>query len=312
MTLPWFCLMGPTASGKTALACELIQHFPFEIISIDSVMIYREMNIGSAKPDAMTLADAPHHLIDIIDPTDTYSAAQCCEDVLRCGRDIEARGNIPLLVGGTMMYFRALQQGLSLLPASDPKIRSVLMYQAKELGWDVMHQRLQQIDPESAARIHHHDTQRILRALEIYELTQKPMSYWWKATQTQSAIDYVNLLLMPQDRSWLHARIAERFLQMMEAGLINEVRDLIQTWSLTAEHPAMRCVGYRQVWTYLHDHQDQSLLIEQGMAATRQLAKRQLTWLRHWPDGHNFVCENPNNLGEMIALIGRIADNDSE
>lgn len=312
MSLPWFCLMGPTASGKTALACELIQHMPFEIISIDSVMIYRDMNIGSAKPDSKTLANAPHHLIDIIDPTDTYSAAQCCEDVLLCGQAIQARGHIPLLVGGTMMYFRALQQGLSLLPPADPAIRSLLMRQAEDLGWDALHQRLQQIDPLSAARIHCHDTQRILRALEVFELTQQPMSHWLLSSRQQSPIHYVNLILMPEDRSLLHARIAERFLLMMEQGLIDEVRDLIQQWGVTAEHPSMRCVGYRQVWAYLHDHGDETLLIEQGIAATRQLAKRQLTWLRHWPDAHYFVAENPNNLGEMIALIRRIADNDPE
>lgn len=305
----WFCLMGPTAVGKTDLACELLQHVPFEIISIDSVMIYRDMNIGSAKPDPAILAQAPHHLINILSPEETYSAAQCCADVLRCGQEIEARGKIPLLVGGTMMYFRALQQGLSLLPNADPMVRQTLIDQAQAYGLAYLHQQLAMVDPASAQRIHAHDTQRILRALEIFTLTQQPLSVWLQTTQQAIPRTFVNLILMPEDRGWLHARIAERFQTMLTIGLIDEVQKLCQDYCLTATLPAMRCVGYRQVWDYLHDHHDLSLLTDKGIAATRQLAKRQMTWLRHWPKGHVFSIDQTIDLREMIAFVQRIADN---
>jgi len=301
--------MGPTASGKTALACELLQQLPFEIISIDSAMIYCDMDIGSAKPDQTILTQAPHHLINVISPEETYSVARCREDVFKCGQDIVERGNIPLLVGGTMMYFRALQQGLSTLPAAAPDIRKKLYAEAQNLGWEQLYQRLKHIDPDAANRIHPNDSQRLLRALEVYEITQTPISHYFHQTQQQEDIHFVNLLLMPEDRSWLHARIAARFLEMIHMGLIDEVKQLQKKWALTAAHPSMRCVGYRQVWDYLHDHQDQALLVEKGTAATRQLAKRQLTWLRHWPHGHSFMADHPINLQEMIALIRRILDN---
>lgn len=301
--LPWFCLMGPTAAGKTALACELLQHFPFELISIDSAMIYRDMNIGSAKPEPTVLAQAPHHLIDILSPEDTYSVAQCCADVLQCGQAIEARGNIPLLVGGTMMYFRALQQGLSALPTADPELRNALTQQAQEQGWAALHQRLATLDPTSAQRIHPHDTQRLLRALEVCILTQKPLSAHWQSTQHTIGRSFINLILMPADRSQLHAHIAERFKDMIQAGLVDEVQTLQQKYALTAAHPAMRCVGYRQVWEYLAGQHPLSWLEEKGIAATRQLAKRQLTWLRHWPDGQIFSSNPATNLREMIAFI---------
>ncbi len=305
----WVCLMGPTAVGKTDLACELLQHFPFEIISIDSVMIYRDMDIGSAKPDPAILAQAPHHLINILSPEETYSAAQCCADVLRCGQEIEARGKIPLLVGGTMMYFRALQQGLSLLPNADPMVRQTLTDQAQTHGLAYLHQQLATVDPESAQRIHAHDTQRILRALEVFILTQQPLSAWLQTTQHAIPRAFVNLIFMPEERGWLHARIAERFRTMLTIGLIDEVQKLCQDYHLTAAHPAMRCVGYRQVWDYLYDHHDLSLLADKGIAATRQLAKRQMTWLRHWPEAHVFSMNQTRDLREMIAFVQRIADN---
>lgn len=303
--------MGPTAIGKTDLACELLQHFPFEIISIDSAMIYRDMNIGSAKPDPALLAQAPHHLIDILSPEESYSAAQCCTDVLRCGQEIEARGKIPLLVGGTMMYFRALQQGLSTLPQSDPVIRQTLMAQVQAHGLTSLYQQLALVDPETAQRLHAHDTQRIVRALEVYTLTKKPLSVWLQTPSSAVPRTYLNLILMPEDRSWLHGRIAKRFTAMVTQGLIEEVQALCDTYPLTAAHPSMRCVGYRQTWEYLHDHQDHALLIDKGIAATRQLAKRQMTWLRHWPNGQIFT-QSPSTLTlrEMIAFIQRIADNE--
>lgn len=305
----WFCLMGPTAIGKTALACEWLQQFPFEIISIDSALIYRDMNIGAAKPDAALLAQAPHHLINIISPEETYSVAQCCIDVLRCGQEIEARGNIPLLVGGTMMYFRALQEGLSDLPPADPMIRATLVEQAQTSGWEAMHRQLTQIDPETAARLHPNDTQRITRALEIFTLTQQPLSSWLRNARPAIARKFVNIILMPADRSWLHTRIATRFQAMLAQGLIDEVQGLRKKYQLTGSHPSMRCVGYRQVWDYLEEHQDLAILEEKGIAATRQLAKRQMTWLRHWPNGHVFAVEETINLLEMIAFMQRITDN---
>ncbi len=305
----WFCLMGPTAVGKTDLACELLQHFPFEIISIDSVMIYRDMDIGSAKPDPVLLAQAPHHLINILSPEETYSVAQCCADVLRCGQEIEARGKIPLLVGGTMMYFRALQQGLSTLPNADPSVRQTLLDQAQEHGWAHLHQQLATVDPKAAQRIHAHDTQRIMRALEVFTLTQQPLSAWLQTTQHAIQRTFVNLILMPEERGWLHERIAQRFKAMLATGLIDEVQQLCQDYALTAALPAMRCVGYRQVWEYLNNHHDLSLLTDKGIAATRQLAKRQMTWLRHWPEGQVFSIDQTIDLREMIAFIQRIADN---
>ncbi len=309
MIQTWFCLMGPTAVGKTDLACELLQHFPFEIISIDSAMIYRDMTIGSAKPDPALLARAPHHLIDIISPEETYSVAQSCADVLKCGQEIEARGKIPLLVGGTMMYFRALQQGLSDLPEADPAIRNSLITQAREMGLDSLYQQLNDVDPASAQRIHANDTQRILRALEVFIITQQPLSTYLQTNQYAIPRTFANLILMPEDRAWLHARIAERFKHMLAMGLVEEVQQLGTQYTLTTEHPSMRCVGYRQVWDYLFEHQDPSLLCDKGIAATRQLAKRQMTWLRHWPEGKIFLVEQSIKIREMIAFIRRITDN---
>lgn len=304
-----FCLMGPTASGKTAQACELVQRFPMEIISIDSTMVYRDMNIGAAKPGADVLAHAPHHLIDILDPTDIYSAAQCCDDVKRLCQTIQERGKIPLLAGGTMMYFHALQQGLSSLPEADDKIRTAILQQAAEQGWAAMHQQLTVIDPVSAARIHPHDTQRIQRALEVFAITQKPLSVLWDETKTKPTMRFINLVIMPNDRANLHARIAERFKQMLVEGLIEEVEQLTKKWSITAEHPSMRSVGYRQVLCYLQGEYNANALCEKGIAATRQLAKRQLTWLRHWTDILPFIAENPSINREMVTTIERILMN---
>lgn len=305
-----FCLMGPTASGKTNLACELVQLFPFEIVSVDSAMIYKEMTIGTAKPDSKTLLNAPHHLIDILDPIDTYSAALFCNDVNQLIQAIVARGNIPLLVGGTMMYFRALQQGLSLLPQADECVRAALLQEANALGWDHMHQKLLEIDPISAAKIHPHDTQRIQRALEVYQLTATPLSQLIANETSASTYSFINLMLMPEQREWLHIRIAQRFNQMLQEGFIEEVHHLIEKWALTPAHPSMRCVGYRQALAYIEGYGDYATFIEKGVAATRQLAKRQLTWLRHWQEAYFFKAEKQDVGREMIAIINQILDND--
>lgn len=297
------CLMGPTASGKTALAVELVQCFPLEIISIDSTMIYRGMNIGSAKPNVETLAKAPHHLIDMLDPTEAYSAAQCCEDVNALCETITQRGHVPLLTGGTMMYFNALQQGLSLLPEASPPIREALLKETREHGSAYMHNRLGEVDPISAARIHPNDTQRIQRALEVFMVTQMPLSTLWDETKAKPPFRFMNLVIMPEDRSWLHERIALRFQQMLADGFIDEVAQLVKTWSLTAMHLSMKSVGYRQVLNYLKGEYDEKTLAEKGIAATRQLAKRQLTWLRHWPEKQVLIAENPSIFAEVQALV---------
>ncbi|MBA3535480.1 MAG: tRNA (adenosine(37)-N6)-dimethylallyltransferase MiaA [Tatlockia sp.] len=304
-----FCLMGPTASGKTALACELVNVFPFEIVSVDSAMIYREMNIGTAKPSKEELTIAPHHLIDILDAPESYSAAQFCEDAVTLCESIYQRHKLPLLVGGTMMYFNALQQGLSPLPGADITLRAVLSQQAELQGWVYMHQELAQIDPQSAARIHPNDSQRILRALEVYQLTGKPLSSFWSEQKENQSYHFVNLIIEPEDRAWLHARIGSRFEEMLDKGLVYEVAELLQKWHLASTCPSMRTVGYRQVIDYLAGDFDYDSLKNKGVAATRQLAKRQLTWLRNWPKAHRFYCDNPKSRTEIIALIREILDN---
>lgn len=298
-----FCLMGPTASGKTALACELVQHLPVEIISVDSAMIYRDMNIGTAKPDKQTLAAAPHHLIDILNPPDHYSAAHFCEDATRISKQIISKGKIPFLVGGTMMYFRALQQGLSSLPEADENVRAQLLQQAEQHGWAYMHEELARVDVLSAARIHPNDSQRIQRALEVYQITNKPLSELLSSSKDMSAYRFVNLVLMPTDRAWLHQRIAQRFDQMLTDGLISEVEALLQKWHLTEADPSMRTVGYRQVLAYLGGECDYADMCAKGVAATRQLAKRQLTWLRHWPGSFVFSAESSANADDILAIM---------
>lgn len=301
--------MGPTASGKTALACELVTRYPFEIISVDSAMIYRDMNIGTAKPTLQERQTAPHHLIDIKDPIESYSAAQFCTDTLSLCEEIIKKGKIPLLVGGTMMYFNALQKGLSTLPEAEPIVRQQLEDEAALCGWPVLHQKLVHIDPESAARIHAHDAQRIQRALEVYYLTGKTLSSFLNQEHEKPDYHFVNFILFPEQRAWLHERIAQRFDQMLVEGFIEEVKQLQQKWNLTMNLPAMRCVGYRQALEYLQDDTDYSLMREKGIAATRQLAKRQLTWLRHWGEAFYYDPQNESFRDEIIAKIGEILDN---
>ena len=281
---PAIFLMGPTASGKTALAVSLVERFPLEIISVDSALVYRDMNIGTAKPDAATLSRAPHHLLDIRDPTESYSAAAFCADAQRLMADITARGKVPLLVGGTMLYFRALLQGLDDLPRADPALRKKREIEAASRGWPALHVELAQVDPVTAQRLSPNDSQRIGRALEIYQLTGKPMSALLDQAQTALPYRVLQLALIPSDRAVLHQRIATRFDAMLAEGLLDEVEALRKTYTLTSELPSMRAVGYRQAWAFLDGAIDRAGLRELGLAATRQLAKRQLTWLRSWPD----------------------------
>lgn len=274
-------LMGPTGTGKTDLAVAIRQQLPVEIISVDSALVYKNMDIGTAKPDAATLKLAPHRLIDFIDPSQAYSAAEFREDALREMAEITASGRIPLLVGGTMLYFRALESGLSELPSADPEIRARLVEDADKYGWAALHERLQQIDPEAAARIHPNDPQRLQRALEVYELTGQNLTTLQR-NQRFEACPYhlLKIALIPEERAWLHERLEQRFDEMLELGFINEVEQLYQRPDLNIALPAIRAVGYRQVWDYLDGKIDYNLMRNRAIVATRQLAKRQMTWLR--------------------------------
>jgi tRNA dimethylallyltransferase len=278
---PVLCLMGPTASGKTALAVGLAQRFPFEIVSVDSALIYRGMDIGTAKPDAATRRIAPHRLVDILDPAEPYSAGQFRADAQREIAAIQARGRIPLLVGGTMLYFRALERGLAKLPTADSAVRARLAAEWAEQGAAALHARLARIDPVAAARIHPHDPQRIQRALEVYELAGRTLTELCTAPCDEILpFPIIKLVVALADRRVLHERIERRFRLMLDQGFIAEVERLRQRLDLSLTTPSMRAVGYRQVWAYLDGVLDEAALIERGIIATRQLAKRQLTWLR--------------------------------
>lgn len=274
-------LMGPTASGKTDIAVELAQRWPFEIVSVDSAMVYRGMDIGTAKPAQDVLARAPHRLIDILDPAEPYSAARFRADALREMADIAGGQRIPLLVGGTGLYFRSLERGLSRLPSADAGVRRRLLTEAECHGWPALHARLQGVDPDSAARIHPNDPQRIQRALEVYELTGRPMTAMLAEGDGQG-LPYrlIKLAVVPPDRQVLHGRIAGRFREMLRRGFVDEVAALRARGDLDPGMPSMRAVGYRQVWEYLDGSRDREDMVERGIIATRQLAKRQLTWLR--------------------------------
>lgn len=308
---PAIFLMGPTASGKTAATIALAQRFPVDIISVDSALVYRGMDIGTAKPDADTLRQAPHHLIDLISPLEQYSAAQFAKDALTLMHTATANGRIPVLVGGTMLYFNALQHGLSDLPEADTAIRAQIEAEANALGWPVMHAQLASIDPTVAARIHTTDSQRIERALEVYRISGKPMSVLRAQSKKVSLpFNILKLALMPSDRSVLHQRIADRFQLMLQHGFIDEVkRLLIEYPQLTADSPSMRCVGYRQALQHLYGEIDLPTLGEHGVFATRQLAKRQLTWLRGMDDVHALDCLRADWIDEMMDAIARHIDN---
>jgi tRNA dimethylallyltransferase len=293
-------IMGPTATGKTDLAIALAGIYPMDIISVDSAMVYRGMDIGSAKPDADTLRLAPHRLIDICDPAEAYSAGRFREDALREMADISARGRIPLLVGGTMLYFRTLQQGIADLPDADPDIRRRLDAEAAQDGWDALHRRLAGIDPASARRIHANDPQRIQRALEVFEISGKTLTEFWDR-QAQQRLPYrvLKIALMPPDRVELRRRIEQRFDVMLQQGLVDEVRRLYLRDDLTADLPSMRAVGYRQVREWLEGRIDFATMRDKAIIATAQLAKRQMTWLRSEPECNLF---DPDDVKSLQAL----------
>ena len=281
---PAIFLLGPTASGKSDLAMKLTSHLPVELVSVDSALVYRDMNIGTAKPDAEILRQYPHHLVDIRNPDEVYSAADFRSEVLTLMSAISERGNIPLLVGGTMLYFKVLIEGIASMPAADSAIREKIVREAETGGWQKVHQRLAEVDPESAARIHPNDPQRLQRALEIWELTGESMTQLHKKQQNLVSLPFsvCQLAIIPSDRADLHRIIAARFEQMIKDGFIEEVEHLREKYELNAELPSIKSVGYRQVWQYLEGEVDRKVMQERAIIATRQLAKRQFTWLRGW------------------------------
>jgi tRNA dimethylallyltransferase len=298
---PAVVLLGPTASGKSGLAVELAQRFPLEIVSVDSALVYRRMDIGTAKPDLAIRLRHPHHLIDIIDPTESYSAAQFRDAALSSMQDISDRGRIPLLVGGTMLYFKALREGLSDLPQADAAARTVIDEMASNAGWPALHAELERVDSRTAQRLDPNDAQRIQRALEVFYVTGKPLSELLNGMPA-ATLPYrlIQIALEPSDRAELHARIAHRFEEMLELGLIGELRELRKEFVLKPSLPSMRCVGYRQAWQYLEGEFDLPTLRDKGIAATRQLAKRQLTWMRATQGLMRFDCL-AENLREQVG-----------
>ena len=295
--------MGPTASGKTELALSIAAEFPCEIISVDSVMIYRGMDIGSAKPDKTVLQTVPHHLIDILDPLETYSAANFRADALQQVRAVHARRHIPLLVGGTMLYFRSLSRGLSKMPGANVRIREKINREAQALGWEALHARLARVDPKAGAQIHPNDPQRIQRALEVYESSGLPMSAWHAKSKTcKPVFQALNIALIPQDRSRLHQRIQGRFDAMLARGFLGEVEALRRRKELHCGLPSIRSVCYRQAWNHLAGEYGYETMCEKAVAATRQLAKRQLTWLRGETDLLRVHAEQPD-IGNIYHAI---------
>lgn len=311
---PAIFLLGPTASGKTDLALQLVRELPCEIISVDSALIYRGMDIGSAKPSAQILQEYRHHLVDILDPAQSYSAAQFRHDALAAMGDITARGRIPLLVGGTMLYYKALTEGLATMPAADPAVRALLEQQAAAEGWMALHQELQRVDPLSAERIHPNDPQRIMRALEVWRVSGQSMTEHraQQALQKQASngshlpYNVATFAIAPQQRSVLHQRIALRFHQMLEQGFLAEVEALWQRGDLHADLPSVRAVGYRQAWTYLQGGYSYEEMIERGIIATRQLAKRQFTWLRSWENVHWLDSLSSDNLSRTLKRLKQL------
>jgi tRNA dimethylallyltransferase len=304
---PAICLMGPTASGKTDLAIEIAARLPCDIISVDSALVYRGLDIGSAKPDAETLARAPHRLIDIRDPSESYSAAEFRADAIAQMQEVVAAGRIPLLVGGTMMYFKVLREGIASMPAADQAVRDRIQVDADRLGWQVLHDKLQKVDPIAAQKIHPNNPQRLMRALEVYELTGVALGEHWQQ-QAKSVNDLPCQLhqfaIVPEDRAALHARIEQRFTSMLEQGFVDEVKGLYRRDDLHKDLPALRSVGYRQVWEYLDGVLGYDEMVFRGVVATRNLAKRQLTWLRGWPELNALPVVEQKNIDRVLNIVG--------
>ena len=306
--LPIICLMGPTATGKTDLAIELVQRFPLEIISVDSAMVYRDMNIGTAKPTLEALLKAPHRLINLRDPAEPYSVGNFRVDVQAAIEEIRQQGKVPLLVGGTMLYFYILQNSMASLPEADQTIREALVIEAERIGWPAMHKKLEVVDPVTASQLHPNDSQRIQRALEIYEITGQSMTSLQNLHSSKPfPYKFINIILEPQDRKHLHDRIAERFANMLAQGFLEEVKQLRKRNDLNVQLPSIRTVGYRQAWAYFDGQYDKEMLKERAVIATRQLAKRQLTWLRRWQEASRFYFENKNLYQQTIQYLkGRL------
>jgi tRNA dimethylallyltransferase len=306
----WIGLAGPTASGKSAIAIALARHWPIEIVSVDSALVYRGLDIGSAKPSAAERAAVPHHLIDLREPNQPYSAAQFAADARQAIEAIRARGRLPLLVGGTMLYFKALIDGLDPMPATPPALRAAIANEAAARGWPALHGELARVDPATAARLAPNDAQRIGRALEVWRATGQPLSSFHSGARALSTPALI--ALEPADRAWLHRRIEARFDAMLAAGFLDEVRRLRARGDLHAALPSMRAVGYRQAWEALEAGLDgpalESRVRERGIAATRQLAKRQLTWLRSMPTRHAVACDAPDVLERAQALVRQLTN----
>jgi len=307
VSLPYLCLAGPTASGKTAAAMAIARRHAVEIVSVDSALVYRGMDIGTAKPTPDELAAVPHHLIDIRDPLQAYSAAEFVADAKRLIEEISARGRLPLLVGGTMLYFKALFDGLDDMPKADAAVRAALADEAAAQGWPALHAELARVDPATAARLAPNDSQRISRALEVFRVSGQPLSFFHAQGTAKKAAangDAAGLIsLEPQDRAWLHERIAQRFDAMLAAGFIDEVKVLRARGDLNPDLPSMRCVGYRQAWEALDGDYPLAELRDKGIFATRQLAKRQITWLRSMPRRQVVACDGPAALEQVLALV---------
>lgn len=301
---PVICLMGPTAAGKTDIALRLAAALPVDIVSVDSALVYRGMDIGTAKPGADTLARIPHRLIDICEPEDTYSAGAFVRDALRAIDDIHASGRLPLLAGGTMMYFRALTAGIAKLPDADPGTRAAIDAEAAARGWPALHAELARVDAAAAARISPNDSQRIQRALEVYRLSGKPLSTWQDTTAPADHLRFIRVGLLPDERAELHARIEARLGQMLAAGFLDEVRRLRERPGLTADSPSMRSVGYRQLWAHLDGACDLETAARKALYATRQLAKRQITWLRSERSLQSFNPLERNVFDAILSFLG--------
>lgn len=302
---PVICLMGPTASGKTALALALCDALPCDIVSVDSALIYRDMDIGTAKPTDEELVKYPHRLINLRDATQSYSAAEFCHDALNEIDLIRAKNRIPLLVGGTMMYFKSLIEGISPLPAANSDIRKKIEAEAEQYGWQALHEKLQEVDSVSAKRIHPNDPQRITRALEVFRLTGKTLTQLTEVKGVKLEGDILQFAITPKERSTLHTRIEFRYQQMVEQGFEQEVTKLKARGDLHDNLPSIRCVGYRQMWQYLNGEFDHKEMVFRGICATRQLAKRQLTWLRSWQNLHWLTTDDKKNLAQVLSLVSK-------